>query len=133
MRFKIHNVDAAARAKGFRRNHTYDVRGFGLDANPERGTLLILRSRTGAVEGFYLDQGRWVDRSDPLQHWLADAPISVRQARKLVRRYRRAHPPMARIARAMQAPTPWGFGTSTGRMTLPGVSENFPRGGPFEK
>lgn len=66
MRFKIHNVGAAARAKGFRRNHTYDVRGFDLDANPERGPLLLLRNRAGKTEGFYPDQGRWVDRGPPV-------------------------------------------------------------------
>lgn len=128
MRFKVHNVDAVARAKGFRRSHTYEVRGISLSANPDRGALLILRNRRGVVEGFYLDQGRWVDRGDPLPHWLADAPFSVRQARKLVRGYRKAHPPMARIARAMQT-APWAFGTSTGCMTLPGAPENIPRSG----
>lgn len=120
MRFKIHNVDAAARAKGFRRNHTYEVWGFDLDANPKRGALLILRSRTGAVEGFYPDQGRWADRGPPAQRWL---PASVRQARKLVRRYRKAHPPMARIARAMQT-APWSF---------PSLQDFGPCGGHYEK
>lgn len=110
MRFKIHNVDAVARAKGFRRNHTYDVRGFDLDAKPERGPLLLVRNRAGETEGFYQDQGRWVDRGEPLHRWLTRAPISVRQARKLAR-------------------ASWIFGTSTGHMTLPGVSENLPRGG----
>lgn len=108
MRFKVHNVDAVARTKGFRRNHTYVVRGFGLDANPERGPLLLVRNRAGEMEGFYPDQGRWVDRGQSLH-------------RKLVRDYR--------TAQAMQAPAPWDFGTSTGHMTLPGVSENLPRGG----
>lgn len=110
MRFKIHNVDAVARSKGFRRNHTYDVRGFDLDAKPERGPLLLLRNRAGKTEGFYPDQGRWVDRGQPLHRWLAGAPVPVRQARKL-----------ARVS--------WTFGTSTGRMTLHGAPENIPRDG----
>lgn len=101
MRFKIHNVDAVARAKGFRRNHTYEVRGFDLDANPKRGPLLLLRNRAGKTEGFYLDQGRWVDRGPPARRWLSK----------------------------VQPPTSWAFGTSTGRMTLPGAPENLPRGG----
>lgn len=104
MRFKVHNVDAVAHAKGFRRNHVYDVRGFDLDPNPERGPLLLLRNRAGKTEGFYPDQGRWVDRGPPAHRWLSAAPVSARRARKLVREYRRAHPPMARVARAMQAP-----------------------------
>lgn len=62
LRFKVHNVDAVARSKGFRRNHVYGVWGFDLGANPKRGLMVVLRNRAGETEGFYEDQGRWVSQ-----------------------------------------------------------------------